>query len=192
MKNWGGISSKMTRVMKNWLKDREGTTAIEFAMIAMPFTYLLIAIVEISLMMTAFNLLQAGTGEVSRMIRTGALQQEDAASQEVLFAQALCDRIEAFIPCDNVEYEVVPMESFSQAATYEASFDSEGGLVSGGFALGGPTDIMLIRTVYRYPLMTPFFAQVMADGPGNTRLLMSTQVMEVEPYDDNQTGVAGG
>ena len=43
--------------MKNWIGNTDGATAVEFALVAAPFTFLLVGIIELSLMFAATNTL---------------------------------------------------------------------------------------------------------------------------------------
>lgn len=75
------------------------------------------------------------------------------------------------------------MSGFSDFASYPASYDENGNLESSGFNPGSVDDVILIRTAYRYPLLTPLLGAAFADGPNNTKLMVTTVVLETEPYD---------
>jgi hypothetical protein len=103
-----------------------------------------------------------------------------------MFRDMLCQRTNALLNCDNIQYEVVRMGSFSDFASFPATFDDDGNLLAQGFDPGGVDDVILIRTVYRYPMLTPLVGRLLADGPNNSKLLVSTVVLETEPYDVEQ------
>ncbi|MCB1552101.1 MAG: hypothetical protein KDJ26_08920, partial [Alphaproteobacteria bacterium] len=54
---------------------------------------------------------------------------------------------------------------------------------SQGFDAGSVDDVILIRAVYKYPLITPLISKFMSGSDGKTRTLVSTIVLETEPYD---------
>ena len=81
---------------------------------------------------------------------------------------------------------MIKLNGFSDFSSYPPSFDDDGNLMSNGFDAGGVDDVVLIRTAYRYPLLTPLLASAFSDSTGNTKLMMSTVVLETEPYDVEQ------
>lgn len=169
------------RFCRKWREGREGTTAIEFSLLIIPYLMLTLGIIELSIMYTAANLLEGATGAASRQIRTGQLQQS-GQNQEEAFREALCNYATILIRCDDIQLEVVPLSSFYDIASMQPQFDEEGNLISRGFDSGGSNDRVLIRAAYRYQMLTPLVGQLIA-GPGNKRLFMSTVVLQTEPYE---------
>jgi len=166
-----------------WSKNEDGATAVEFAIVGVPFVFMLIGIAEVSLMYAANSLLQDATSEAARMIRTGQLQQS-AGDPEDAFRDEICRISSVFLNCANIQYEVVTFGGgFQEAQDNQPEFDSEGNLVSQGFNPGGVSDVVLIRTVYYYPLLTPFIGPMLADGPNQTKFMMTTMVLQTEPYE---------
>jgi Flp pilus assembly protein TadG len=170
---------------KSWLNDDSAATAVEFSLIAFPFTYLLMGIIEMSLMFAGMSTLDESTSTAARMIRTGQVQQY-AGDPQQLFEDKICERASVFLDCSRIQYEVIKLNGFSDFSSYPPSFDDDGNLMSNGFDAGGVDDVVLIRTAYRYPLLTPLLASAFSDSTGNTKLMMSTVVLETEPYDVEQ------
>lgn len=175
-------------ILKRWIKDTRAATAVEFALVAIPFTYVLIGIIEMSLMFGAMSTLDAATNHAARLIRTGQVQQTNG-DPEQMFKDKMCDMTQTFLNCNNIQYEVIHLTGFSDFGSYPASYDANGDLQSNGFDPGGVDDVILIRTSYRYPLMTPIMAQLLSDAGSSSKRLISTVVLETEPYDVEQ--VAG-
>ena len=72
----------LSKIMSRWGRDESGVTAVEFALVGLPFLIMVIGIIEMSLMFTSQSLLEASTSQAARQIRTGAVQQgggEDAS-----------------------------------------------------------------------------------------------------------------
>ena len=166
----------------SWCKKEEGSTAIEFAMLSLPFMYVLIGTMEISLMFATNSVLDGAVTDAARMIRTGQVQQASGNPEDV-FKTKLCDKAKVLLDCTKLQYEVVPMAKFADFNSYAAKYDSNGNLISRGFSPGGVNSVNLIRVSYRYNLATPFIGQFLANGPNNSRLMTSTVVLETEPYD---------
>lgn len=172
----------LKNIGRRWWKGDEAATAVEFAIVGVPFVFLLVGLIEVSLMFAANSMLQDATAQAARVVRTGQVQ-EAAGDPEQVFRDQLCYVANIFLNCSNVQYEVVHLNSFTDAETNVPTFDVDGNLMSQGFDPGGSSDVILIRTVYRYPLMTPFIGPLLADGPNQTKFMMSTIVLQTEPYE---------
>ncbi|MES2729101.1 MAG: TadE/TadG family type IV pilus assembly protein [Pseudomonadota bacterium] len=164
-----------------FLRSDRGATAVEFALVAVPLMFLLIGIIEMSLMFAGMSILHGATNEGARLVRTGQVQTT-TGDPEDLFQSAVCAHADTLLRCDQLQYEVVQIPSFSSVGSFEPQVDADGDFVPRSFDAGGVNDTVLIRTYYRYPLLTPFIGQLLADGPNNTRIMMSTIVLQTEPY----------
>lgn len=170
------------KYLKKWGKKTDGTTAIEFSLLAIPYLMLTLGIIELAIMYTSASLLEGATNSAARMIRTGQIQQADSGDPETMFRDELCDYANALIACGDVEVEVLQMDSFSDFGDMAPVYDGDGNMVSQGFDAGGANDRVLIRVAYRYEMMTPFIGPVLG-GADSSWLFMSTVVLQTEPYD---------
>ena len=175
----------MKRFFSNWLKKKEGTTAIEFALMAIPYVFLTVGIMELSIMYAAASLLEGATGSAARLIRTGQIQQAEGADPEQMFRDAICNYATVLIRCNDVVIEVQQMASFTDYETLAPQYDADGNLVSQGFSAGGSGDRVLIRVAYTYTMMTPFIGPLLA-GSDNSQFFMSTIVLQTEPYEEEE------
>lgn len=155
---------------------------MEFSLVAGPFVFVLIGIIEMSLMFAASANLHSAANDAARLIRTGQAQLS-AGDPETVFRDELCLRVDTLLDCSRLQYQVTPITTFSNFETFAATYDDDGNLEQQGFDAGGSSDVMLIRVAYRYPLMIPVMANMLSDGPDNTKLLVATVVMQTEPYD---------
>lgn len=172
----------LDKYLKKWGKSSDGTTAIEFSLMAIPYLFLSLGIIELSVMYASASLLEGATGSAARMIRTGQIQQTTGEDPEDLFRDAMCDYATVLINCNDMDIEVQKMASFTDFDSMAPEIDADGNIVSQGFDAGGSGDRVLIRVAYRYEMMTPFVGALLA-GPDNSRLFMSTVVLQTEPYD---------
>lgn len=161
--------------------DRRGSTAVEFALVAIPFMWLLIGMVELALYFTSSSLLAEATNVGARMVRTGQLDGNAGAEQA--FKDAVCDRAAVFIPCADIQFQVRQVAGDNFANATAPGFDANGNLTGQGFNGGQQSSVIMVRVAYRYPFMTPLIGSVLADGANNSRLIMNTIVMKNEPYD---------
>lgn len=171
----------LRKLTHGWIRKKDGTTAIEFALMAIPYIILSLGIIELSIMYAAATLLEGATSSAARLIRTGQLQQS-GGDPEALFRDAICNYATVLINCNDVVIEALPMESFASYDDMLPVYDEDGNMVSQGFDAGGSNDRMLIRVSYRYTMLDPFVGMLLA-GPTNTRLFMSTIVLQTEPYE---------
>ncbi len=167
-------------IIPRWRKDEDGTTAVEFALVGLPFLFMVIGIIEMALMFTAQSLLEASTAQAARQIRTGAVQQ---GGGEDAFTDAMCNFARVFIPCEEIQYQVVSMDNFGDAEEFPPpSYDADGNLEDQGFDPGGVSDVVMIRTSYTYPIKTPLMQVVLTNNGGGSRVMTSTIVLKTEPY----------
>ena len=177
-----GLMGIRTKV-RFWSRQESGATAVEFALVGFPFIFLLIGIIELSVMFAAMSTLDSATNTAARLVRTGQAQM--SADPETTFRESLCEQASVFLDCSRIVYEVITMNSFSDFASFPPSYDEEGNMESNGFDAGSVDDVVLIRVSYAYPLMTPLLGAAFADGANNTKRMMTTVVLETEPYDVN-------
>lgn len=176
-----GFEYSLNKSVKIWRHNREGSTAVEFALIGIPFIFMIIGIIEMALMFTAQSLLEASTAEASRLIRTGAVQE---GGGEQAFQDELCDFASTLIPCPDIQYQVQSMESFGEAQEFPpASFDEDGNLENQDFDAGGVSDVVMIRTAYAYPIKTPMMQLILTNNSSSKRIMVSTVVLQTEPYE---------
>lgn len=168
--------------VSKWLKREEGSTAIEFSMLFMPFIYILLGTMEISLMFASNSVLDGATASAARLVRTGQAQQASGNPAD-MFRDRLCQQASVLIDCSKLQYEVVQIDTFADFGNYAPSFDEEGNLESQGFSPGGVNSINLVRVAYNYPLITPLIGDLLSNMPGRKRQMISTIVLETEPYD---------
>ncbi len=172
--------SFIKKYFSSWGKNEKGTTAIEFSLMAIPYIFLTVSIIELSVMYASASLLEGATGSAARQIRTGQIQ-ESGANPETAFRQAICDYATVLISCNDVVVESVPLASFDNYESAAPQYDEDGNIVSQGFTSPGSNDRVLIRVSYRYNMMTPLIGPLLA-GSDNSRLFVSTIVLQTEPY----------
>jgi hypothetical protein len=173
------LSEKMARLPRAC----DGSVAVEFGLISIPLFMLIIGLIEVALMYASAIVLEGSTVVTSRLIRTGQVQQ--AADPEALFATTLCTQVQALMDCGRLQYEVIQPagNSFNAADDVEPQFDAGGELIPSGFDAGGVSDVVVIRTSYRYRFLVPFMADILANNADNGVTLLSTVTLRNEPYD---------
>jgi Flp pilus assembly protein TadG len=179
------IAARATRLLR-WaavrrlVRREDGSVAIEFAFVAMPFFALLVATIETSLIFFAGQTLETAVADSARMIMT--LQAQNQNFDYTAFKSQICSRIHALFDCANgIQLDVNTASSFSGANTSNP-LDANGNLtITQSYNPGGPGDIVVVRVVYKWPVWAQFFGINLINMAGNSRLLMSTAVFRNEP-----------
>jgi Flp pilus assembly protein TadG len=163
--------------------NKSGATAVEFAMIAAPFFFLLFAMIEIGAVFFTGTLLENAVLESAREIRTG--QAQSSGMTLAGFRSEVCDRIAVIGNCDRLEIDVRVFPDFGNV-DQSSPIQGDGSLQTGGFGWdpGAAGDIVLVRVFYRWSLMTPNFGGALSNMNGNQRLITSATVFRNEPFDD--------
>lgn len=173
----------MINCFQRFFRAKDGSVAVEFAMIALPFTLLLTGIVEVAVLYGSSIVLEGATADAARLVRTG--QAQAAADPETAFRDQLCQHVASFIPCPEIQYEAIHMagDDFDSFEDYAPQYDADGNFVPQGFDTGGSDSVVLIRVVHRYTYLTPLLGAIMSGGGQGRVTLMSTAVIKNEPFE---------
>jgi Flp pilus assembly protein TadG len=169
-----------------FLRASRGATAVEFAFVALPFLVLLFGIIELGGVFLASTTLELATDKAARQIRTGEFTNGGGSTKDD-FKTLVCQQmswLQSSCP-NNLFIDVRTFDNFQDlAATNDiggANFDDS----TTCWATGAPTDIVLVRTFYRWDLFTPMLDRALENVPGtNTRLISTVSTFRNEPYSD--------
>jgi len=162
-------------------RDRQGSAAVEFALVAPMFFGLLFAIIETAMVFFAGQVLETVTQDSARTIMTG--QAQTAATTQAQFKTAVCARVVALFDCTNGIY--IDVQSYSQFSTVNVATPIDAGknfVPPNNFNPGGPGDIVIVRLFYQWPLFVTSLGFNIADLSGSKRLLTATAAFQNEPY----------
>ncbi len=169
----------MAGCIRKFIRKEDGSTAIEFSLLMMPYMLISLAIIELSLMFMSASLLEGATDSAARLIRTGQVQQ-GAGDPETMFRDALCNYAVVLIDCNTMVIEVTTLTNYADYTP--PIYDGSGNMVTSGFNAGGSNDKILIRVAYSYSMMTPLVGTLLNGSDGAT-LFISTIVLQTEPYE---------
>lgn len=162
-------------------RERGGAAAIEFALVAGPFFFLLFAIMEVALVFLASQVLDMATTKAARLILTGQAKTQNF--DQAAFKNAVCQNASILISCSGIAVDVRTYNSFSAAST--ARPVSGSGQVNYGsmtYTQGSGGDIVVVRVVYEWKTVMPTFGLTIGDLSNGNRLLMSTTAFRNEPF----------
>lgn len=163
-------------------RDRRGSVAVEFAMLAIPFISLVYAIFETSMVHITGQVLQTAVTDASRLVMTG--QAQSGGFDQAKFKTEVCNRVKAMFDCPTLlKVDVRVATSFGAADTSRPPVNS-GNLDTTSFAYspGGPRTINVVRAVIAYPIILPLIGQTFVNLNGNKLLIMGTAVFQTEPF----------
>jgi Flp pilus assembly protein TadG len=169
--------------LRRLMADRSGVTAIEFAILAMPFLLLIFATIEICVAFAAQQVLANTTDTVAREIRTGQLQP--ANLNQAKLQNLICTQIQIIVAngCPGLHFDLEQYSTFAAAAAVRTQY-SNGDLNTSGFGVnpGGSGTKNMLRVYYEWPLMTGFMSNWMSNVGDGKMLLFATDTWQNEPY----------
>jgi Flp pilus assembly protein TadG len=166
-----------------FLRHEDGSTAVEFGLILLPFVALTFAIMETALVFFADQTLETAVADSARLIMTG--QAQTSNFQMADFKNAVCARVYGLFDCANGIYVNVQTYSSFGAITYTPPLDSQGKLVTSNFVYqpGGPGDIVVVQLFYKWPIYVSLMnLSNLSNMAGSNRLLVATAAFRNEPY----------
>jgi Flp pilus assembly protein TadG len=173
-------------VFRRFRRNREGSTAIEFALLAVPFMLLVFAVLETCISFAAQQVMANAADDVARQLRTGQIKPADIDETEL--RSLLCDRMEVIVSagCPGLEVDLRQYNTFEEAAQVRIRLAPNGDLDTSDFAVApGPSmSRNMLRVFYRWPVITDFMRKSMANLPDGKTLHFASVTWQNEPFDD--------
>jgi Flp pilus assembly protein TadG len=186
-KTWfGALRSSLGR----FARDRVGASALEFAIVALPFILLTLGIFEVGLVYFATLEMDNAVAYGSRFIRTGQAQTANMSAAE--FKDEVCKHLMGVIDCNGLKLDVRAFSDFSSAELTQPLDDAGNMKQTLTFNPGNPGDIVVVRAFYEWELAAKLPREVSLSNMANgNRLLMSTASFRNEPFTPNGGAGAG-
>jgi Flp pilus assembly protein TadG len=175
----------MKKAMRRFARARRGSSAVEFAIVVIPFFLLTFGLAEVAMIGFAQTSLNFAVTETARQIRTGQAQMGGVSEGQI--QQELCAEMNSFLDLecdDNLYLDVDRFDSFTNAANGTEAPIQNGEFEDGGFgyAPGNASDIVVVRAYYRWKVMTPLFEPVFSNVSYGERILIATMMFRNEPF----------
>lgn len=191
------IGQRLQTVRNRMRADaQKGSAAIEFAMVAPVFFVLLLGIFEAAIMFFSQAALQNAMTDMGRLIRTGQTNcyttsgGNCVAMTKAQFRTEMCDKIAPLIACDsNLQIDVQAYTSYG-GANFNSPLNANGTLNTSlnNYITGNACDVVLARTFYTWPVVTPVLSWFLVNMAGDKHLMTAATAFRNEPY----TTTAGG
>lgn len=179
------------------MRSRDGSAAIEFALLAIPYFLVVFAIIETFIAMLGEQLVVAATDTMARKLRTG---QISSTISEEDFRKSFCAEISVLITCSVDEYKspsklYIDLRQFNSFADIPTTLPLQPigqyydlNTKTFGFSPGGPSTINMLRVYYRWEVITdivrPYLTKIRpADGTMPSHfLIVATDAFRNEAY----------
>jgi Flp pilus assembly protein TadG len=163
--------------VRRFVRREDGTSAVEFALIAAPFLALMFAIIETAIVFFSGQALETAVADSARLIMTGQAQSQGFSQSQ--FKDAVCAKIFGLFNCQSGVY--VDVQKFSSFANVSmpSPVDANGNFQNNfNYNPGGPGDIVVVRLFYQWPV----YVALLHNMNGGKRLLVATAAFRNEPY----------
>ena len=175
-----GLNARIRWAKCNFRRDRSGATAIEFGLVALPFTALMFAVLETAIVLFANHALDTATGDAARLIRTGQAQQQGFSADA--FRQKICDSASILFDCDSIKVDVQRYPTFG-TVDLSTPLDENGNFVDNARYLpGNGGDVVVVRAFYEWPVVVKLMGHDLTNTPSGRRLLAATAAFRNEPF----------
>lgn len=168
------------RLLRSLIKDRKGSAAIEFAILALPFFVVIFAIAEIALMYFVESGLDAAVHQAVRQVRVGVAKSGNWNSAK--FKEVVCSNLSLSFGC-STKLKVRAVVVTNMASVNRISPIADGSLnVAEDFDLGGAGSYVLVQAFLPWdPTFTlyPVASVRLADG---SYILGSSELIKNEPF----------
>jgi Flp pilus assembly protein TadG len=185
---------RILSLVKQFGRDERGTTAVEFGIIALPFTALLVGMMMVCVYYFKVLEVENAVYQSARDLRVGNLQQGLGAYNGLsgdqlkdAFKQAMCNRMANPGDCfTNMRVMVQARSDFSSLSEPSCT-DGGGNLISnatanGNFNAGGASSVVVVTGCYQWDFggKMPFLdGGSLANG---AYLIQSSYAARTEPY----------
>jgi Flp pilus assembly protein TadG len=184
MSSPAGSTTAIRKALRRFRRNRRGSAAVEFALVAPVFFALLFAIIETAIVFFASQVLETVTQDSARMIMTGQAQTGGYSQSD--FKNYVCTKvIVATVLFDCMAGISIDVKSYSAFSSVSISDPIDAGknfVPPNNYSPGGPGDIVVVRMFYQWPLIVTGLGYNIANLTGSKRLLTATAAFRNEPY----------
>jgi Flp pilus assembly protein TadG len=186
------LGARALSLARRWRGDESGATAVEFAMVAMPFLLLLFGIMSVCLFYFANFSIENAVWQAARAIRTGQMQTSQGAysgavtdqDRKIAFRKALCKAAPTFLDCESKAIVIVQSNA-NFTGISEPACATAGNLIadsSAAFNAGTGSSVVLVTVCYPWELggKLPLFK--LGNLNDGSLLMQASVAFRTEPY----------
>lgn len=175
-------------------RDKRGSTAVEFALVALPLVLFLVFLLELGYDFFAQMALDYGVQSAARQIQIGNAQGSGTAA--VFQTNYLCPALAGLLPCSAVAVNIVPINNdYFTDTPVTLPTDGAGKLDPSAFTFcpGTPNQLMFVQAIYTGPSLVSAIIPGMATatGAGLARVTVSSTAFINENFPVTSTPPPG-
>jgi Flp pilus assembly protein TadG len=164
--------------------SRDGASAVEFAIVCMPFLVLLFSILELGMIFMASTTIESATVAATRQIRIGQLQTAGDNSAAG-FKKLVCGGMSWISASDCAANLSVDVRTYASFAAINVAPPIKNNAIDQSqlsFNAGEPCQIVLVRVFYPWTLITPALEPGLPNLGAHQRLLTTAIAFRNESY----------
>lgn len=165
-------------------RNADGSTLIEFGMLALPFFVLILGAIQLIYMLLVQQMIETATEAVGRQILTGTVQQQAMTKQQ--FTTLACSLLPPTLDCNKLVIDVKVATSFASATMSKPDLSSVGNPSATTVLTYNPGvagQIVVLRLLYALPVITiPGLNLRSAASSYGFAFPMATSVFKNETY----------
>jgi len=183
---------KRRRRLGGFGPNADGSTAVEFAIVAPLFLTMMFSTFEVGWFFFANSAVDASVGDMGRLIKTGQVQGWDGTDEEKYddLYDRVCNIVKSFGGCENrLTLEVDTFDTFAELAADNTPATCADAppedLAALPFDPGEELQIIRVRICYIYTTLNPAIGVNLAEEGTNKRRITSVMIFRNEPYELN-------
>lgn len=178
-------------LLRRFVRRQDGSTAIEFSILVIPFVLLVFAILESCISFAAQQIMTNAADDVARLYRTGQERSpsdpDQASAEAVRLREMVCQRMQILVSadCPGLSVDLQTFNKFSDVGSTTTPIE-DGDLDTKGFGsmAGGAGSKNMLRVYYRWPIITDLMRLSMSNLGGGKVLHFAMVTWQNEPYPD--------
>lgn len=182
--------TRLSRRFSALRRSQSGAAAVEFALVAGPFFYVLGCICETGLMLFTEYVIQNSVQEASRMVRTGQVTAGDGSLLMTAdqFKDKICEQVNIIVDCPGkVSVYVNSSGDFADLTTDMSDPIDVGKKPDGSpyvpiFTPGGELEAATVIATYDWDFAFPFMEFLGNISDGSERRLYGLAIFRNEPF----------
>jgi Flp pilus assembly protein TadG len=177
--------------LRSWRRDESGFTAVEFAIVALPFVMMLFGILSVCLYFFTNFTMENAVWQASRVIRTGQFQQGtgsysgmSADDRKKAFKAALCAKSPQFIDC-NKAIILVQSNSGGFGSITQPTCAVDGTMIDekkAEFNAGGASSVVLVTVCYPWSFGGSLPFMKLGNLTDGSLLIQASVAFRTEPF----------
>lgn len=177
------------RLLRRWKVESAGSTAVEFAVVAIPFFFFIFGLIGCAFYFFVSNSVENGMDQTSRLIRTGeAVTNKMTVNQ---FKQGICDGAGSWIDCKKLQIFVRSYGQSWSNVTAAAPCVDANGVISTNTApgtdliaiySGTASDVVVVTACYKWDFPSKLPLVKLGNMNDGSLMLQTATAFRSEPY----------